>query len=57
MLSLLKISRIVSGKLLWLCLTAQAKPLDINFSYRPNDSHHLIVHERSGFEPGDAEGF
>ena len=37
--------------------TAQARPPDINFAYRPDDNHHLIVHESSGFETGDAQGF
>ena len=36
---------------------AQARPPDINFAYRPDDNHHLIVHECSGFESGDAQGF
>ena len=35
---------------------ALARPLDINFPFRPDDNRHLIVHECSGFEPGDAEG-
>jgi hypothetical protein len=29
---------------------------DINFALRPDDNHHLIVHECSGLEPGDAQG-
>ena len=36
---------------------ALARPPDINFAYRPDDNHHLCVHECSGFEPGDAQGF
>ena len=26
---------------------------DINFAFRPDDNHHLIVHEFSGLESGD----
>ncbi|KAI0269639.1 hypothetical protein BGY98DRAFT_1180030 [Russula aff. rugulosa BPL654] len=29
---------------------------DINLAFRPDDNHHLIVHEYSGLEPGDAQG-
>jgi hypothetical protein len=29
---------------------------DINLAFRPDDNHHLIVHEYSGLEPGDAHG-
>ena len=29
---------------------------DINFGFRPEDNRHLIVHEYSGLEPGDAHG-
>ena len=35
---------------------AQARAPDINFAFRPDDNHHLIVHECSGLEPGDAQG-
>ena len=40
-----------------LCLenkAAQARGSDINFTFRPDDNHHLIVHESAGLEPGDA---
>ena len=36
---------------------ALARPLDINFPFRPDDNRHVIVHECSGFEPGDPQGF
>jgi len=42
-----------------LCLENKAAPAtasDINFAFRPDDNHRLIVHEFSGFEPGDAQG-
>jgi hypothetical protein len=29
---------------------------DINLAFRPDDNHHLIVHEHSGLEPGDTQG-
>ena len=29
---------------------------DINFAFRPEDNHRLIVHECSGLEPGGAQG-
>ncbi|KAN0107065.1 hypothetical protein V8E52_010510 [Russula decolorans] len=29
---------------------------DINLAFRPDDNHHLIVHEYSGLEPGDGQG-
>ncbi|KAI0278995.1 hypothetical protein BGY98DRAFT_1096380 [Russula aff. rugulosa BPL654] len=29
---------------------------DINLAFRPDDNHHLIIHEYSGLEPGDAQG-
>ncbi|KAH9960954.1 hypothetical protein BJV74DRAFT_954554 [Russula compacta] len=29
---------------------------DINFAFRPEDNRYLVVHECSGFEPGDAQG-
>jgi hypothetical protein len=29
---------------------------DINLAFRPDDNHHLIVHEYSGLEPGDGHG-
>ncbi|KAI0269641.1 hypothetical protein BGY98DRAFT_286349 [Russula aff. rugulosa BPL654] len=29
---------------------------DINLACRPDDNHHLIVHEYSGLEPGDTQG-
>ena len=35
---------------------AQARVPDINFAFRPDDNHHLIVHECSGLGPGDAQG-
>jgi hypothetical protein len=35
---------------------AQARAPDINFAFRPDDNHRLIVHECSGFEPGDIQG-
>ena len=35
---------------------AQARAPDINSAFRPDDNHHLIVHECSGLEPGDAQG-
>jgi hypothetical protein len=34
----------------------QARAPDINFAFRPDDNQHLIVHEFSGLEPGDAQG-
>ena len=46
-----------------LCLCLANKPKaapgigsDINLAFRPDDNHHLIVHEYSGFEPGDGHG-
>ena len=43
-----------------LCLANKAaapgKGSDINLAFRPDDNHHLIVHEHSGLEPGDAQG-
>jgi hypothetical protein len=42
-----------------LCLENKAAPgigSDINLAFRPDDNHHLIVHEYSGLEPGDAHG-
>jgi hypothetical protein len=35
---------------------APARVSDINFPFRPDDNHHLIVHESAGLEPGDAQG-
>jgi hypothetical protein len=35
---------------------AHARAPDINFAFRPDDNHHLVVHECSGLEPGDAQG-
>ena len=35
---------------------ALARAHNINFAFRPDDNHHLIVHECSGFESGDAKG-
>jgi len=35
---------------------APARVSDINFAFRPDDNHHLIVHESAGLEPGDAQG-
>ena len=35
---------------------AQARAPDINFAFRPDDNHHLIVHECSGLGPDDAQG-
>ena len=32
------------------------RPSDIKFEFRSDDNHHLIVHECSRFEPGDARG-
>ena len=29
---------------------------NINVEFRPDDNHHLIVHEHSGLEPGDGHG-
>jgi len=29
---------------------------DINYPFRPEDNHRLIVHEYSGLEPGDGHG-
>ena len=29
---------------------------DINFAFRPDDNHRLIVHESAGLEPGDTQG-
>ena len=29
---------------------------DINLAFRPDDNHHLIVHEYPGLEPGDGHG-
>ena len=43
----------------YLCLENKAAPArvsDINFAFRPDDNHHLIVHESAGLEPGDAQG-
>src|SRR6266849_9175743 len=42
-----------------LCLANKAAPgigSDINLAFRPDDNHHLILHEYSGLEPGDAQG-
>ena len=42
-----------------LCLPNKAAPgmgSDVNLEFRPDDNHHLIVHEYSGLEPGDAHG-
>jgi hypothetical protein len=41
------------------CLENKAAPAttsDIEFAFRPDDNHSLIVHECSGLEPGDAQG-
>ena len=41
------------------CLENKAAPAsasDINFAFRPDDNHRLIVHECSGLEPGNAQG-
>ena len=35
---------------------AQARAPDISFAFCPDDNRHLIVHECSGLEPGDAQG-
>jgi hypothetical protein len=35
---------------------ARARTFDINFPFRPDDNHRLIVHECSGLELGDAQG-
>jgi hypothetical protein len=35
---------------------ALASVSDINFAFRPDDNHYLIVHECSGLEPGDGQG-
>ena len=35
---------------------ALARAHNINFAFRPDDNHRLIVHECSGFESGDAQG-
>jgi hypothetical protein len=35
---------------------APAKVSDINFAFRPDDNHHLIVHESAGLEPGEPQG-
>jgi hypothetical protein len=35
---------------------AQARAPDISFAFRPEDNHHLIVHECPGPEPGDSQG-
>ena len=45
--------------LICLCLANKATPgieSDINLAFRPDDNHHLIVHEYSGLEPGDTQG-
>ena len=46
--------------LIYLCLVAnKAAPgigSDINLAFRPDDNHHLIVHEYSGLESGDPQG-
>ena len=42
-----------------LCLAIKVAPgmkSDINLAFRPDDNHHLIVHEYSGLEPSDAQG-
>ena len=42
-----------------LCLqnkVAPARVSDINLAFRPDDNHHLTVHESAGLEPGDAQG-
>ena len=36
--------------------TAPGMGSDINLAFRPDENHHLIVHEYSGLEPGDAHG-
>jgi hypothetical protein len=38
------------------CLENKAGVSDINLAFRPDDNHHLIVHESAGLEPGDAQG-
>ena len=35
---------------------ARERASDINFAFRPDDNHRLIVHECFGLEPGDAQG-
>ncbi|KAH9998788.1 hypothetical protein BJV77DRAFT_1064755 [Russula vinacea] len=35
---------------------APARVSDINLAFRPDDNHHLTVHESAGLEPGDAQG-
>ena len=42
-----------------LCLLNKAAPgigSDIDLAFCPDDNHHLIVHEFSGLETGDAHG-
>jgi hypothetical protein len=42
-----------------LCHANKAAPgigSDINLAFRPDDNHHLMVHEYSGLEPGDGHG-
>ena len=49
----------ISVYLMCLCLVNKAaigRGSDINFPFRPEDNHRLIVHEYSGLEPGDAHG-
>jgi hypothetical protein len=49
----------ISQSIQYTCSTKKAAPgigSDINLAFRPDDNHHLIVHEYSGLEPGDAQG-
>jgi len=42
-----------------LCLANKAAPgigSDIDIAFRPDDNHHLIIHEYTGLEPGDTHG-